>query len=167
MLYIPKIDDYLKILTDEEVKDFVAINFSEYFKSIRQEQNIRKVAKSLHIFLTKPDEVEKYVQSNCIDNCIYRYDDEILNIFHPELQLIKTKPMIKNKLKQFSSELKKFKVQKILVLDYKKRNDCKIFHSSAKLIASDSDTDEAFKSIHQSIMTNKKLCMQRIGLSLM
>ena len=23
MLYIPKIDDYLKILTDEEVKDFV------------------------------------------------------------------------------------------------------------------------------------------------
>ena len=27
MLYIPKIDDYLKILTDEEVKYFVAINF--------------------------------------------------------------------------------------------------------------------------------------------
>ena len=25
MLYIPKIDDYLKILTDEEVKDFVVI----------------------------------------------------------------------------------------------------------------------------------------------
>ena len=25
MLYIPKIDDYLKILTDEEVEDFVAI----------------------------------------------------------------------------------------------------------------------------------------------
>ena len=33
MLYIPKIDHYLNILTDEEVKDFVAINFSEYFKS--------------------------------------------------------------------------------------------------------------------------------------
>ena len=32
-MYIPKIDDYLKILTDEEVKDFVAINFIEYFKS--------------------------------------------------------------------------------------------------------------------------------------
>ena len=29
MLYIPKIDDYLEILTDEEVKDFVAINFNE------------------------------------------------------------------------------------------------------------------------------------------
>ena len=48
------------------------------------------------------------------------------------------------------------KVQTILVLDYKKRNDCKIFHSSAKLIASDSDTDEAFKSMHQSIMTKIK-----------
>ena len=36
MLYIPKTDDYLEILTDEEVKDFVAIIFSEYFKSIRE-----------------------------------------------------------------------------------------------------------------------------------
>ena len=34
MLHIPKIGDYLKIFTDEEMKDFVAINFSEYFKSI-------------------------------------------------------------------------------------------------------------------------------------
>ena len=29
MLYIPLINDYLEILTDEEVKHFVAINFSE------------------------------------------------------------------------------------------------------------------------------------------
>ena len=64
--------------------------------------------------------------------------------------------MIKNKLKELLSELKKFKVQTILVLDYKKRNDRKIFHSSAKLIASDSDIDEAFKSMHQSIMTKIK-----------
>ena len=89
MLYIPKIDDYLKILTDEEVKDFVTVNFSEYFKStkeklyskLNEEQNIRKVAKSLYIFLTTPDEVEKYVQSNSSDNCIHRYNVEILNIF--------------------------------------------------------------------------------------
>ena len=33
MLYITKIDDYLKILTAAEVKDFVVINFCEYFKS--------------------------------------------------------------------------------------------------------------------------------------
>ena len=57
MLYIPKIDDYLKILTDEEVKDFAAINFSEYLKYIRYKQNLRKVAKSLYIFLTTLDGV--------------------------------------------------------------------------------------------------------------
>ena len=44
MLYITKIADYFKILTDEEVKDFIAINFSEYFKYIREEQSLRKVA---------------------------------------------------------------------------------------------------------------------------
>ena len=64
--------------------------------------------------------------------------------------------MIKNKLKELLSELKKFKVQLILVLEYKKRNDRKIFHFSAKLIASYSDTDEAFKSMHQNIMTEIK-----------
>ena len=138
------------------MNDFVAINFSEYFKSIREEQNLRKVAKSLYIFLTTPDEVEKYVQSNSSDNCVHHYNVEILNLFDPELQLINTKPVIKNKLKELLSELKKFKVQTILVLDYKKRNDRKIFHSSAKLIASDSDIDEAFKSMHQSIMTKIK-----------
>ena len=36
MLYIPNIDDYLKILTDDEMRDFVAINFGEYFKSTRE-----------------------------------------------------------------------------------------------------------------------------------
>ena len=35
------------------------------------------------------------------------------------MQLINTKPMIKNKLKEFLSKLKKFKVQAILVLEYK------------------------------------------------
>ena len=67
MLYIPKVDDYLKILTDDEVKDFVAINFSEFFKSAREKlyfklnekQNLIKVAKLLYIFLKTPDEVEK------------------------------------------------------------------------------------------------------------
>ena len=57
----------------------------------------------------------------------------------------------------------KFKVQVILVLDYKKRNDRKILHSSTKLIASDSDIDEAFKSMHQTIMT-KKIMLVKIVL---
>ena len=32
MLHIPKIVDYLQIFTNEEVKDFVVINFGECFK---------------------------------------------------------------------------------------------------------------------------------------
>ena len=85
MLYIPKIDDCLEILTDEEVKDFVAINFNEYYKSIREENHLREVPKSLYIFLTTPDEVEKHVQSHSSDNCIHCYNVEILNLFDPEL----------------------------------------------------------------------------------
>ena len=86
MFYIPKIDDYLKILTDAEVEDFVAIDFSKYFKSIKEEENPRNVAKSLYIFLTTCDEIEKYVQYNSSDNCIDRNNVEILNLFNPELQ---------------------------------------------------------------------------------
>ena len=55
--------------------------------------------------------------------------------------------MIKSKLKELLSELKNFKVHKILVLDYKIRNYRKTFHLNPKPIASDSDIDESFKSI--------------------
>ena len=79
------------------MKDFVAINFSEYFKSTREEQNLREIAKLLYMFLTTSDDVEKYVQSDSSDNCIHHYNLEILKIFDPELQLINTKPMIKDK----------------------------------------------------------------------
>ena len=72
------------------------------------------------------------------------------------MQLINPKPKIKNKLKELLSELKKVNVQTILVLDYKKINDRKIFHSGAKLIASDSEIDEAFKCIYQNILTKIK-----------
>ena len=68
MLHIPNIDDHLKILTDKEVNDFVATNFSEQFKSIREEQNLMNVAKSRYIFLTTPNEVEKYVQSDSFES---------------------------------------------------------------------------------------------------
>ena len=57
MLCIPKIGNYLKILTDDKVKDFVVMNFGKYFKSW-QEKNIREIAESLYIFLTITDEVE-------------------------------------------------------------------------------------------------------------
>ena len=42
------------------MKDFVAIKFTEYFKSISKEQNLGKFGKPLHIIPTPPDEVEKY-----------------------------------------------------------------------------------------------------------
>ena len=164
ILYIPQIDDYFEILTDQEVKDFVVINFSEYFKSTKQklysklneEQNLRKVTKLLYLFLTTPDEVEKYVEiirSTSSDNCIHHYNVEILNIFNLELQLINIKPIIKNKLKEFLSELRKFKIQTILVLDYKKRNERKFFHSCTKIIVCNSDINE---HLHQNIMTKIK-----------
>ena len=51
--------------------------FREYFNSIREEQNLRKVAKLLYVFVATPDEVEKYVESNYSDNCILNnYDFE-------------------------------------------------------------------------------------------
>ena len=79
-----------------------------------------------------------------------------MNLFDPELQLVNTKPIIKYKLKELLNELKKFKVLTILVLDYKKRNNRKIFHSSTKLITSDLDINEAFEYMYQSIMTKIK-----------
>ena len=151
MLYILKIVDYLKILTEDEVKDLVAMNFSEYFEStkilyseLREKQNLREFAEQLYIFPTAPDEVEKYSS----DNCVHHYNIEILNLFDPELQLINTKHMIKNKLKELLSEFTKFKGQIILVLDYKKRESCNSFYSIHKLIASNSDIEEAFIYLH-------------------
>ena len=96
------------------------------------------------------------MQSIFSDNCVRRYNIEVLNLFDPGLQLINTKPIIKNRSKELLSELKKLKVQTILVLTYKRRNDSKIFHLSIKVIASDSDIDESFKSMHQSIMMKIK-----------
>ena len=72
MLHIPKTDGYLKILSDDEVKDIVVIsfNFDKYFKSTRKklysklskEQNLRRFVEWFYIFLTTPDEEEKYVE---------------------------------------------------------------------------------------------------------
>ena len=53
--------------------------------------------------------------------------------------------------------MKKFKLQTILVSDYKEGNNSQSFQSSAKLIASNPVIDEAFESMHQSIMTKIKI----------
>ena len=70
MLYIPKIGGYLKVMTDNEVEDFVVINFDKYFKSVRdklysqlrEKQNLRNIVESLFIFLTTPDKVENMLR---------------------------------------------------------------------------------------------------------
>ena len=136
----------------------VAINFSE---SIREEQNLGKISKLLYFFLTTPDEA----QSNSSDNSIRHYNVKTLNHFDPELQLINTKPVIKNKVKGLLNELKMSKVQTVLVLDYKKRNDSQIFHPGTKVIASDLDIDEVFKSMYQSIMSKIKSYAFKVKLS--
>ena len=55
------------------------------------------------------------MQSSFSDNYIHRFNIMILKLFDPELQLINTKPIIKNKLKELLDELKNFKVQTKLV----------------------------------------------------
>ena len=66
-----KIAEYLKIVTDEEVKNFLRINFGEYFKSTRKKLYskligekiyIRKVVELFYSFLTEPGKVEKYIE---------------------------------------------------------------------------------------------------------
>ena len=123
MVYILKIGDYLEILTDDEVKDFVVINFEGFFKPSREKlysnlsekKDLRKVTESLYIFLATPDEVIKHVamvQSSFSDICLPFFSDIYLvfvyfvNLFDPVLQLINIKPIIKNKLKELLTELK-------------------------------------------------------------
>ena len=65
------------------MKNFVVMNFGQYFQSMREklyselceEQNLRKIGESLYIFLTTPDEVEKFVkvtQSNSSDSYVLK-----------------------------------------------------------------------------------------------
>ena len=62
------------------MKAFAAINFSKYFISageklyskLSEEQNLRKVAESLHILLTTHNEI---MQSNSSDNCVHHYNE--------------------------------------------------------------------------------------------
>ena len=99
---------------------------------------------------------------NSSDNYVHHYNIDVFNLLDLELQWINSKPMIKNKLKELLNELKEFKVQTILILEYKKRNDCKIFYSRAILSASDSDIDEVYKSTHQNIIMETKILKAKI-----
>ena len=56
MFCIPKTGDYLKVLTDDEVKNVLVINFGEYYKSVGQKLYFKKNLKKF------ADEVEKYIE---------------------------------------------------------------------------------------------------------
>ena len=62
------------------------------------------------------------MQSDFSDNCLHRYNIENLNLLDTELELVNTKQMIKNKLKELIIELKKYKVRAILVSAYKMKH---------------------------------------------
>ena len=79
---------------------------------------------------------------------MHHYSIETLNLFDPKLQVNNTESAIEKKLKQILSKFKKFKVQTVLILGFKKRNDYKIFHSCTKLVPSDLDIDKSFISMH-------------------
>ena len=61
------------------------------------------------------------MQSTYSDKYVHPCNIEILNLFNLQLQLINTKTMIKNKLHKLLRELRKCKIQAILVVDYKKK----------------------------------------------
>ena len=85
------------------------------------------------------------MQPSSSNNCVHCSNIKILKTFDPELQLINTKLIIKSKLKE--------------LLDHNKKNNCKIFHSSVKLIGNNSDMDVTFESMNQSFMTKiKEFC---------
>ena len=50
------------------------------------------------------------MQSSLSDNYVHRYNIEIFNLLGPEVQMIHSKLMIKNILKEFLSELKSLKL---------------------------------------------------------
>ena len=66
------------------------------YRKLSEEQNLRKVAGWLYIFLATPVEV--------------------MNLSNPDLQLANTKTMSKNNIRELSSELKNFYVQSKIVL---------------------------------------------------
>ena len=93
------------------------------------------------------------VQSSSSDNCLHHYNVKILNLFNPELltlEWLTLKQRLKINWKNYQMSCKSLKFRQ------SKKSDCKVFDSSAKLIASDSDNYGEFKSMYQSIITKIK-----------
>ena len=85
---------------------------------LSEEQNLRKVAGWLYIFLATPVEVmmREMMQSCYSDNYEYIFNIKDLNLSNPDLQLANTKTMSKNNIRELSSELKNLYVQSKVIL---------------------------------------------------
>ena len=62
------------------------------YSKLNKKQNLRQITESLYIFQKTPHEVEKYAQimkSDSSDKYVHLYNIEILNLFDPQLQLVK------------------------------------------------------------------------------
>ena len=60
--------------------DILNLLGKKLYSKLSEEQNLKKVAELLYIFLTTLDEVEKYdevMQSSSSDNCICHYNIKI------------------------------------------------------------------------------------------
>ena len=78
------------------------------YSKLSEKKISEKLLNRFIVFLTTPDEKEKYVdiiektpegkamiQSSSSSNCVCYYNIEILNQLDPELQLINSKPVMK------------------------------------------------------------------------
>ena len=91
------------------------------------------------------------------------YNAEILNLFHPELQLKDTEPTRKSKLIELLTQLRGFKFVTALVLVLKKikseeKTEYDNFYSSSKaeIIFNNNEIDYVFQSIYTTVITSKQ-----------
>ena len=89
------------------------------------------------------------------------YNVEILNSFNAGLQLKDNESAIKNKLIDFLTELKGFRFVTTLTLEFtriesddKTKYDTLRSNSKTETIINESDTDDVFKSIYTTIISN-------------
>ena len=92
---------------------------------------------------------------------VITYNFEILNSFNPELQLRGAVSTVRNKLKDFLTELKGFNFVIVLFLEFTKREiDDKTkfstYYLSPKtgMIIDEGDADDLFESIYTKIISN-------------
>ena len=118
------------------------------------------IQKSEHFFKEKSLKTAK--RAHAFKDYASTYNVKILNSFNPELQLEDIESAIKSKLIDLLTQLKGFKFVTTLLLVFKKiesedktKYDTFYSHSKTETIINESDTDDVFKSIYTTIISNK------------